>query len=277
MDVHRRYASLALMLAYVETPTECQRVAATQGYKSLCIQEVSNAEEPAFALYASTTDGDMATNESKANKGSVWEREKEVVLVIRGTSSIHDVVTDIRAAPVAFPPSREEIMQAIYGSRSKSSPTATRHSNHETEVCIPSQIANTQVRLHKTSLSLDYSAKEWEWLPTQSTSSYSCGGIYRSALFVLSEIGSCLSVLAEEGFKIRVVGHSLGGAVAALVTYMLRSIDLENIHCFAYGVPPFVDDATADEMKTFVTSVVLHDDFIARVTPASIRSVQSAD
>jgi hypothetical protein len=89
----------------------------------------------------------------------------------------------------------------------------------------------------------------------------------------LSEIGPCLSVLAEKGYSVRVVGHSLGGAVAALVTYMLRAIDLDNIHCYAYGVPPFVDDVTADEMKSFVTSVVLHDDFIARVTPASIRSV----
>jgi hypothetical protein len=118
-----------------------------------------------------------------------------------------------------------------------------------------------------------YNVQEWEWLPNQSTKSYACGGIYRSAMYVLSEIGVCLSMLAEEGYQIRVVGHSLGGAVAALVTYMLKSIDLDNIHCFAYGIPSCLDEYTAEGMKSCVTSVVLHDDFIARVTPASIRYV----
>jgi hypothetical protein len=148
--IYCRYSSMALMLAYVEAPTDCQRMAATQGYTSLCIQEVSSAEQPAFALYASSTDGDAAESESKINRGSRRPKEKEVVLVIRGTSSIHDVVTDIRAAPVAFPPSREEIMQTIYGSRhsagSSCSSTAP-HAELESEVCVASQIANTQVKL----------------------------------------------------------------------------------------------------------------------------------
>ena len=90
-------------------------------------------------------------------------------------------------------------------------------------------------------------------------------------MYVLSEVGSSLVMLAEHGYKIRVVGHSLGGAVGALVTFMLKSIDMENIHCFAYGVPSFVDEVTADAMQDYVTAVVMHDDFIARVTPASIR------
>lgn len=90
-------------------------------------------------------------------------------------------------------------------------------------------------------------------------------------MYVISEVGASLSTLAEQGYRIRIVGHSLGGAVAALVTYMLKSIDMENIHCYGYGVPSFIDDLTADSMSDFVTSVVLHDDFIARVTPASIR------
>ena len=128
---------MALMLAYEESPTECQRLAANHGYKALCIQEVSHPEEPSFALYATSLDD-----------STVAEHDKEVVLVIRGTSSIHDVVTDIRAAPAAFPPTREEIMHTIYGFHSTPEPDLARsRDEHDDDVCIPLQIENTQVRL----------------------------------------------------------------------------------------------------------------------------------
>lgn len=93
---------------------------------------------------------------------------------------------------------------------------------------------------------------------------------------ILSEVGSCLVTLAEQGFKITVVGHSLGGAVASLVTYLLRSISIQAI-CFAYASPCCVDAMTSDTMKDYVTTVILHDDLIARITPASIRYLLSSN
>jgi putative lipase involved disintegration of autophagic bodies len=90
-------------------------------------------------------------------------------------------------------------------------------------------------------------------------------------MHILSEVGASLVTLAEQGFKITVVGHSLGGAVASLVTYLFRSISIHAL-CYAYGSPCCVDSMTSDGMKDYVTTVVLHDDLIARITPASIRS-----
>jgi hypothetical protein len=109
-------------------------------------------------------------------------------------------------------------------------------------------------------------------LPNSNTSTYACGGILRSALNILSEVGSSLVTLAEQGFNITVVGHSLGGAVATLVAYLLRSISIP-ARCFAYGSPCCTDALTSDLMKDYVTTVVLHDDLITRITPASIRFV----
>jgi hypothetical protein len=91
-------------------------------------------------------------------------------------------------------------------------------------------------------------------------------------LNILSEVGSSLITLAEQGFKITIVGHSLGGAVATLVAYLLRSISIRAV-CYAYGSPCCVDALTSDVMREYVTTVILHDDLITRITPASIRSI----
>lgn len=126
------------MLAYEEDPTECQRMAAMQGYTALCIREVSKPEEPAFSLYATTLDNSSGSDH-------INTMEKEVVLAIRGTSSVHDVVTDIRAAPAMFPPTPEEIMHMIYGSNDSESQINEGCDEYENGTCIPSQIESTQV------------------------------------------------------------------------------------------------------------------------------------
>lgn len=64
---------------------------------------------------------------------------------------------------------------------------------------------------------------------------------------------------------------NIGAAVAGLVAYMFHEVGITNMHCYAYAPPSFVDAATADKMRPFVTTVILHDDIIPRVTPQSIR------
>lgn len=129
------YASMALMLVYEENPVECQRIATTQGYSCICAETVSKAEKPAFGIYVSSApEGCTATPPPSAKRTQSDEEEKgpdigsgrgfdfkmhrskpkEVILTVRGTLSIHDVVTDIRAAPHPFPPSQEEILSLIY-------------------------------------------------------------------------------------------------------------------------------------------------------------------
>jgi hypothetical protein len=157
-----RYSSFALMIAYEENPVECQRLASSQGYSTICLQETSETEQPAFGLYATSsaagmwligTDGNLSNaspqkklswvenTPSLSHDSSRMSQPHEVILVIRGTQSIQDVVTDIRAAPAAFPPPTEEILKTIYGTTG----TGTGMTTEGSDICTPSKIGSSLV------------------------------------------------------------------------------------------------------------------------------------
>lgn len=191
----------------------------------------------------------------------------EAVLVIRGTQTIQDVVTDIRAAPAHFPPPASEVEAALRGCSAGSTGDGnnglTLHSESGDALSPERPYAKNN---HKTN------KDKWDWLAVPSHHTYACGGMVRSALYVLREVGPALRRLHAEGYQVTIVGHSLGGAVAALMTYMLQSA-VPNVNCVTYGCPSCVDAATSDLLKERVLSVVLHDDVISRITPQSIRYV----
>ena len=54
------------------------------------------------------------------------------------------------------------------------------------------------------------SADEWEWLLTSETKTYACSGIFRSACWLLSEVGKPLLELMNHGYRLIICGHSLG-------------------------------------------------------------------
>ena len=186
----------------------------------------------------------------------------EAVLVIRGTQTIQDVVTDIRAAPQMFPPPAEEIDAALRGIGSAHNPTGAGHpaasSNNEEQNTSPKMDAKQG------------SATSWDWLAVPSHHTYACGGMVRAAMHILREVGPALRRLHSEGYQIYLAGHSLGGSVAALLTYMLQTA-LPTVRCITYGCPSCVDAVTSDILRERVISVVLHDDVISRITPQTIR------
>lgn len=222
------------MIVYEESAPECDRLARLQGYSTIIINEKSQAEQPAYAIFA------PLQQQSNAPRFS-----QEAILAIRGTHSIQDVVTDIRAIPEAFPPSDDEIMSYLGLKETDTTSRVVSRSNND-------------------------ASEEWEWLDASNVSTYASGGIVRSAIYILQECGKSLLLLIESGFKIVVVGHSLGAAVGALVTSMLRKVS-QHVHCIGFGSPSFVDAITADDMRDYVTNIILHDDVIGRVTPNSIR------
>lgn len=70
------------------------------------------------------------------------------------------------------------------------------------------------------------------------------------------------------------VGHSLGGGVAALFTTLLKErfrLPDDRIHCYAFGSPACVNDNLAAKCENNVTAVVLHDDLVPRIGPSSVR------
>ncbi|CAH8308960.1 unnamed protein product [Eruca vesicaria subsp. sativa] len=77
------------------------------------------------------------------------------------------------------------------------------------------------------------------------------------------------------GYSIRIVGHSLGGAIASLLGIRLRC-RFPNLYVYAYGPLPCVDQDVAVACSEFVTSIVLDNEFSSRLSYGSIRRLQVA-
>jgi hypothetical protein len=60
------------------------------------------------------------------------------------------------------------------------------------------------------------------------------------------------------------VGHSLGAALATLVTFLLRA-KFPAVRCFAFAAPACLDQVTAVECEDFVMSIVLGDDIVPSI------------
>ena len=294
LDDAIRFAPLAVNIVYEESLEDMQRLALTQGWSTILISSNSAPEQPAYALFASGGDTDR-----KDIKIGIDVRErKEVVLVVRGTASVQDIVTDIRAAPQRFPCSIDDIARAL-------APTAVQ-SPCDNRTNITEQMKNKRSYKDTKDELLD---RDGWLLVNKSTDlqeeedgeeeSYACGGMARAAFWLLGEVGPALLQLHNEGFDIILAGHSMGGSVAALLCHLMRThlatridhtnkatfwankffptasppppVCLPTFRCVTYGCPSSMCARLAEKMNGYVTSVVLHDDIISRITPQSIR------
>uniref|UniRef100_A0A0D9V936 Uncharacterized protein n=1 Tax=Leersia perrieri TaxID=77586 RepID=A0A0D9V936_9ORYZ len=77
------------------------------------------------------------------------------------------------------------------------------------------------------------------------------------------------------GYNIEIVGHSLGGSVAALLGIRLYR-RFPKLHVYAYGAAPCVDYVIAEACSQFVTSIVHNDEFSARLSMNSIIRLRAA-
>jgi Lipase (class 3) len=271
-----RFAPLALSAVYEESSADVQRLALAQGWATIFISSQSAPEQPAYALFASATE-----------RGKRDGERKEVVLAVRGTASVEDIVTDIRAAPQQFPPEEEDISKALF-------PTPSLFHYSRKTALSPDVNQGREDRAQRdndgwlmisndTDLELEGEEKE---------ESYACGGMARAALWLLGQVGPALLQLHVEGYEVIIVGHSMGGSVAALLCHLMRTHlssapapDSTSPHqgkrrepprslgfrCITYGCPSSMCIRLARSMTPYVTSVVLHDDIVSRITPQSIR------
>lgn len=87
---------------------------------------------------------------------------------------------------------------------------------------------------------------------------------------------SLLGVGGEcHGYQIRIVGHSLGGAIGALLGIRLYS-RYPNLHVYSYGSLPCVDPIIAEACSDFVTSIVYRYEFSSRLSVNSIMRLRAA-
>ncbi len=263
---------------------DCQRLARLLGWETL----FSNADEslslqveqPCYAL--------LATSHQLLENPPIGRPvRKEAVLAIRGTQTMQDVVTDIRAIPEEFNPSQSALWAALKG---LPRPSQRQSDNEEEDFDAYADEHSDEETTEPEPGSECELMQQWEWLRGSShlppvdesgvpieLKKYACGGMSRAAMNLLREVGPSLMKLHLAGYAIKVVGHSLGGAVAAMLTYLLMSVKKWSrpldIKCVTYGCPSCVDATIADLLaeKGVVISAVLHDDVISRITPQSIR------
>lgn len=95
-------------------------------------------------------------------------------------------------------------------------------------------------------------------------------GVARKGLLsrLLGSRGVC------EGYDLRLVGHSLGGAISALTGLRLYR-RYPKLRVYAFGVLPCVDIDIAEACQDFVTSVVNHDEFSSRLSVTSLKRLRT--
>ncbi|KAJ2761913.1 hypothetical protein IWQ57_005923, partial [Coemansia nantahalensis] len=120
-------------------------------------------------------------------------------------------------------------------------------------------------------------------------------GIKASAHWLFAEVMPQILAYATSHAvpAIRIVGHSLGGSTAAILTIMLREargqlaalgVDLDryDIQCYCYGPAPCVSDTIADRHRDCIHTYVNRDDLVPRLCYGSVSdfrrmSISAAD
>ncbi|KAI3676456.1 hypothetical protein L1987_86065 [Smallanthus sonchifolius] len=101
--------------------------------------------------------------------------------------------------------------------------------------------------------------------------------------FLTHEIGTIKKYLKKhEGFSLRLVGHSLGGAIASVLAIMIRKKTSEElgfspeiVTAVGYGTPPCVSRELAECCSDYVTTVCMQDDIIPRLSVATLMRLRN--
>mmetsp|Transcript_23987 Transcript_23987/g.51859 ORF Transcript_23987/g.51859 Transcript_23987/m.51859 type:complete len:1409 (+) Transcript_23987:314-4540(+) len=269
------YAPLALDFIYAECEVDMQLLAAQQGWRLIYASLDQNhhhhgaadghARGPRDNGHGIEGDGNEQFSDKPASALFAHDGKRIACLSIRGTATIQDVVTDIRAMPVPFPQQEEEEDHDIRDDGGDGDLTDDLDST-------------------AASQGDGRDDDDEEWTSVFRGNGLALCGMAGAASNIFGETADSLLYLALKGYRIRIVGHSLGGGVAALLGILMlryfkkqsvKLLDDEFVRVYSYGTPSCVDAKLADHPLTLglVTSVVLHDDVVPRLTPTSVRGL----
>jgi len=136
--------------------------------------------------------------------------------------------------------------------------------------------------------SSDEEEVDWVKMGNDSNKGQALMGMAKSATYLFEENISVLTSLISQGYVIRCTGHSLGGGVASLLGVLIKRHlrakgmrkNLEDlIRVYSFGTPSCVNEDLVREVggeevngkDSFITSVILHDDIVPRISPTSVR------
>ena len=97
---------------------------------------------------------------------------------------------------------------------------------------------------------------------------YSHEGCLMAANRLVTDITPLVErLVTKDGYKLHIVGHSLGAAVACVAGTILRSQlpvldDPTRLHIWAYASPPCLNVEASEAMEPFLSSMVWNDDII---------------
>lgn len=107
-------------------------------------------------------------------------------------------------------------------------------------------------------------------------------GMSISAEWGVTNVGPVLRehLVANKGYRLNIVGHSLGAGVATLLTIfliekieVLGGINSDSIQCFAIAPPRVLSLNLAKKYASNVNSVIYQDDFLPRVSTSTVKKV----
>lgn len=109
--------------------------------------------------------------------------------------------------------------------------------------------------------------------PTEWQGHYFHAGYLATAKWLLEEqlFGVMADDLSAAGYSLVFAGHSLGGACATIVSFLMRDRLPASTRVFAYAPPACADESVADHpwTRAHVTGLVLGDDIVPRVSVAN--------
>eukprot|EP00754_Rhynchopus_humris_P040221 Rhum_TRINITY_DN2326_c1_g1::Rhum_TRINITY_DN2326_c1_g1_i1::g.6934::m.6934 len=101
-------------------------------------------------------------------------------------------------------------------------------------------------------------------------------GMLRSASWVLMKAYLAVCSLRSRGYKLVVVGHSLGAGIGVLLTAILRASLIPDLRCVAFAMPSCADRAFCELAEGFTLTGINGDDLVPRVRVESLRCLMAA-
>eukprot|EP00899_Mesostigma_viride_P015838 jgi/Mesvir1/24255/Mv10957-RA.1 len=182
---------------------------------------------------------------------------RRVVVAIRGTESVEDVVSDAFAGAVTF--TQEDVPWKLTGAGEDpgSHSAAEIGYAHEGVLMLARELA---VRLNGEA------ARSDDVFPNEVGSQCQTGGFLSR---LMGAGGPC------QGYNLVLVGHSLGSGVASCLALRLKR-DFPNVRSFGYNAMPSVDAGTAARCKKFVTNIVYNSDVVSRACLGTLERMREA-